>query len=117
MSYLFERMMVDCVIMDKISVPDGIGGSVREWHEGAPIRASIDKQTATQVTVGEKADYDVRYLITTNRNTLLEFHDIIKRVEDGALFQVLVPSTDKKTPTVATFAFAQAEAKRLEALP
>lgn len=114
MSYLFQQMMDDCVMMDKISVPDGIGGFVREWHEGAAFQASIEKQSANQTVVAEKADYDVRYLVTTDRNTLLDFHDVIKRVEDGAIFRIVVPSADKKTPRVATFAFAQAEAERWE---
>ena len=111
---LYERMMDDCVMMDKVSTPDGIGGFTRSWTEGAPLKASIEKQSANQITVAEQDDYGVRYLVTTNRNTLLDFHDVIKRVEDGAIFRIVVPSADKKTPQVATFSFAQAEAERWE---
>ena len=106
--------MDDCVMMDKTSIPDGIGGFTHSWAEGAPFKASIETRDGQEISIGEKADFTVRYLITTNRTTLLGFHDVLKRVEDGAVFRVVVPSTDKKTPKVATFAFAQAEAERWE---
>ena len=109
---LWQAMMDDCVMMDKTSVPDGIGGFVNDWQEGAAFKASIEKQSAQTVVIAEQDDYSVRYLITTNKSTLLDFHDVLKRTEDGAIFRIIAPSADKKTPGVASFQFAQAEAER-----
>ena len=111
---LYETMMDDCVMMDKVSLPDGIGGLTYEWREGAPFRAAIVKDNTMQAKVAEKEGVTEVYTVTVPKSVPLEFHDVIKRLEDGAIFRVTTNTTDSKTPKVATFRFGQVNAERWE---
>ena len=51
---LIESMMVDCVMMDRTTTPDGEGGFTREWVEGAPFKAAIVKNSSLNAKVAEK---------------------------------------------------------------
>lgn len=109
---LIDTMKEDCVLMDKHSVPDGIGGFTYEWTEGAQFSAAIVKDNTLQARVAEKEGVTETYTVTVNRDLPLDFHDVFKRVSDGQVFRVTSRITDSKTPKVASFAFGQVSAER-----
>lgn len=111
---LIESMMKDCVMVDKRSTPDGEGGFSYEWADGAPFRAAITKNNSLTARVAEKQGVSEVYTITFDRGIPLAFHDVFKRVSDGAIFRVTSNVTDSETPDVATFQFGQVNAERWE---
>lgn len=111
---LIDAFMEDCVMMDKASLPDGIGGFVHEWQEGAAFQAAIVKDNTLEARVAEKDGVTELYTVTVARNLPLEYHDVFKRRSDGAIFRVTSNITDSKTPKVASFAFGQVSAERWE---
>ena len=113
-NYLFERMMDDCVMMDKVSLPDGIGGITHEWRDGAPFRAAVVKDSTMQAKIAEKQGVTELYTVTVPKTVPMEFHDVFKRVADGAVFRVTSNVIDSQTPKVASFQFGQVSAERWE---
>lgn len=111
---LIDAFMQDFVMMDKISVPDGIGGFQYQWQEGAAFQGAIVKDTTLEARVAEKDGVTELYTLTFPKTLPLEFHDVIKRVEDGQIFRATSNATDSKTPKVASFQFAQVSAERWE---
>lgn len=111
---LIDAFMEECVMMDKASIPDGIGGFVHEWQEGAAFQAAIVKDNTLEARVAEKDGVTELYTVTVARNLPLEYHDVFKRRSDGAIFRVTSNVTDSKTPKVASFAFGQVSAERWE---
>ena len=111
---LIDAFMTDCVMMDKTSVSDGIGGFVHEWAEGAAFQAAVVKDNTMQAKVAEKEGVTEVYTVTFAKSLPMEFHDLFKRLEDGAIFRVTSNVTDSKTPKVATFQFGQVSAERWE---
>ncbi len=109
---LIDAFKHECVMMDKISTPDGIGGFVYEWTEGAHFEAAIVKNNTMQATIAEHEGVTELYTLTFAKNLPLEFHDVLKRVSDGAVFRVTSNPSDSSTPSVATFQFAQVSAER-----
>ena len=109
---LIESMMVDCVMMDKTSVPDGEGGFTYDWTEGAPFSAAIIKNNSLSARVAEKEGVTELYTVTVKRDVRLDFHDVFKRSKDGAIFRVTSNIDDSETPDVATFQFGQVSAER-----
>lgn len=109
---LIEEFKVDCVMMDKTSVSDGIGGFTHVWKEGAEFRAAITKDNTTEGRVAEKEGVTEVYTVTVDKTVRLEYHDVFKRVSDGAIFRVTSNITDSETPKVATFSFGQVSAER-----
>ena len=111
---LLDYMMDECVFMNKAKVPDGQGGFITEWTEGAPIMVAIVHDASTQAKIAEKEGVTSLYTLTTFRENELEFHDVIKRLSDNAIFRVTSNSHDKLSPKVSTLNMAQVSAERWE---
>lgn len=110
---LVEAMMVDCIMLDQKYIPDGQGGFLGSgWTEGAPFKASIEKNKTFEAILAEQEDDFTAYLVTVPRSVKLEYHDVFMRVKDGKVFRVTGDTVDGETPEVATFQFAQVTAER-----
>lgn len=100
---LIEESMDDVVLMDKVRVPDGEGGFITTWTEGAEFRASITFDTSLQARIVDKQGVTSLYTVTVGKNAILEYHDVLKRVRDGKVFRVTSDGDDKETPERASF--------------
>ena len=108
---LLQQAMTDVVAMEKTRVSDGEGGFIVEWVDGAVFKAAITFDTSMQSRIGEKQGVSSRYTITTNKNAKLEFHDVIRRLNDGKIFRITSDGDDKQTPDSASFQFLQVTAE------
>jgi len=109
---LYEYFMRDCVFVEKKHVPDGEGGLTTEWVPGTDtFRAAIIKDSSLQARVAEKEGVSSVYTVTTEKTVPLDFHDVIKRLDDGTIFRITTKSKDGDTPSVASFQFTQALAE------
>ena len=111
---LIDVFKSECVMMDKASVPDGIGGFTYTWTEGAAFDAAIVKDNTLEARVAEKDGVTEVYTVTVAKTLPLGYHDVFKRKSDGQIFRVTSNVTDSKTPATATFAFGQVTAERWE---
>lgn len=111
---LIDSFMTECVMMDRTTTPDGIGGITNTWTEGAAFKAAIVKDTTLAARTAEKEGVTEVYTVTVDKNLSLDFHDVFKRKSDGAIFRVTSNITDSKTPIVASFQFGQVNAERWE---
>lgn len=95
---LLEDAFEDCVILDKRTQKDGYGGVITAYTDGATIQAAIvfddSIQARTAVVQGVK---DV-YTVTTRRNVVLQYHDVIRRLKDGKVLRITTDGKDKETP-------------------
>lgn len=108
---LIDAFKESCVMMDKVSVPDGEGGFTTKWQEGAEFQAAIVKDSSLEARVAEKDGLTNVYTVTTSPNAALDYHDVFKRVRDGQCFRVTSNGDDKRTPSVASFQFEQVSAE------
>lgn len=92
-----------CVILDKRRVPDGEGGFVTEWAEGAEFMAAVTLSTTMEARAAEKQGVTSLYTVTTEKNAILQYHDVFKRRYDGKIFRVTSDGDDKQSPGRATF--------------
>lgn len=100
------------IIMNKAKVSDGEGGYTTEWTDGAEIQAAITLDSSTAARVAESEGVTNLYTVTTSKAVTLEFHDVIKRASDGAIFRITSDGTDKKTPNTATLDMRQVSAEK-----
>ena len=110
---LIDVMKTDVVMMDKVTTPDGMGGINRDWTEGARFKAAIVKNSTLEARVAEKQGVTEVYTVTVDKDIVLEYHDVFKRLSDGAIFRVTSNTADSETPTVASFQIAQVTAEWL----
>ena len=108
---LLQQAMTDVVAMEKTRVSDGEGGFIVDWADGAVFKAAITFDTSMQSRIGEKQGVSSRYTVTTHKNAKLEYHDVIRRLNDGKIFRITSDGDDKQTPDSASFQFLQVTAE------
>ena len=95
---LLENAMTSCVFLDKKKSPDGQGGYINTWTEGAEFQAAISFDTSIEARVAEKQGVTNLYTVSTQKATVLDYHDVFKRISDGKIFRVTSDGDDKATP-------------------
>lgn len=95
--------------------PDSSGGFDTTWETGGKLMAAIYRDTSTEARIAEAAGTVRAYTVTVRRDVHLKYHDVIKRLSDGAIFRITSDNGEKKTPLCAALDMAQstAEAWRL----
>lgn len=108
---LLSEAMEQCVMMDRKTEPDGYGGYISKYTEGATFQAAIVFDTSLEARVADKQGVSSLYTITTPRAMVLQYHDVFKRVGDGKVFRVTSDGDDKYTPKSATLDMRQVTAE------
>ena len=73
--------------------------------------AAITHDTTLQARVAESEGMKSTYTVTTEKNMVLDFHDVFRRMTDGQVFRVTSDGTDIVTPDRASFQFSQVSAE------
>lgn len=108
---LLDNAMTTCVMMDRTTAPDGAGGYIPAWKEGAEFKAAITYDTSIQARVGEVQGVKSLYTVITRKNMNLQGRDVFKRLEDNKIFRVTSDGDDNKTPPSARLDMRQVTAE------
>lgn len=108
---LLDEAMETCVMLDKTTVDDGLGGYDTVYAEGATFDAAIVFATSIEARRAEASGVSSLYTVTTGRALTLEYHDIFKRIRDGKIFRVTSDGDDVFTPQSATLDMRQVTAE------
>ena len=111
---LIESAMEPCVMMDKTTVSDGMGGIENVWVEGAPFDAYVRKESAPEIRVAEKDGAKEMFTLVVRTTVSLVYHDVFKRVRDGAVFRLTSNTKDGETLSKSTIPIARANCERWE---
>ena len=106
MKPLYMDFMEDFVFIDRTHQPDGQGGTVTAWVDGSPFRAALVQDSSSEVVAAQAAGAKAVYRVTADPSVSLEYHDVFRRVSDGAVFRVTSDSSGKRTPERASFQMA-----------
>lgn len=113
MSLLTEQMET-CVMLGKTTAPDGYGGYVSRYVDGAPFIAAITFDTSMEARVAERQGVTGMYTVTTGKEVILEYHDVFRRIDDEKIFRVTSDGDDKHTPASASLNMRQVTAEEWE---
>lgn len=96
---LMDAYSSECVLLTKTPVPDGMGGfTMSGWQESVHFDAAFEYESSPEVLVAEQQGVSRVYRIYVAKNVSLDFHDVFRRQEDGQIFRVTTPGTDRHTP-------------------
>lgn len=109
--------MEDCVMLDRSTAPDGYGGFIAVWQEGAPFQAAITFDSSMEARTAEQQGVTSLYTVTTGRAMSLQYHDYFKRNRDGKMFRVTSDGDDKFTPASTALDMRQVTAEEITSLP
>lgn len=87
-----------CVILQKTRIPDGQGGYVQAWKEGAVFYPSWEYMSAPEMTVAEQQGVSRVYRLYVDQALDLEHHEVFRRLKTGQVYRVTNPGTDRYTP-------------------
>lgn len=108
---LLDEYTTHFKLMVQTSVPDGEGGYTTSLVEGEAFNAAITFDSSTQGRTAEHAGVTALYTVTTVKEIVLEFHDVIKRVKDGKIFRITSNGDDNATPASAGINMRQVSAE------
>ena len=108
---LLDDFKSTCAFTEKTRNPDGEGGFLTEWREGAKFTAAITFDTSIEARTAEKQGVTSVYTVTVPRSMNLEYHDVFKRLYDGKVFRVTSDGDDKYTPANASLDMRQVTAE------
>ena len=98
MSTLMDEYSVECTLFTRRIVDDPVGGYVPKWEDGVTFDAAWEFESAPEVTVAEQEGVSRVYRIYVKKSLMLEFHDYFRRNDNGQIYRVTNPGTDRHTP-------------------
>ena len=111
---LLTQMMDECLILNKVRTNDGEGGYETAWTEGASFKAAIAKNTSTEQQIAEKEGISEAYTVVVDDTFFLDYHDVFRRLRDGAIFRVTSRTPDSTAHPASTIRIAKVTAERWE---
>lgn len=108
---LLSAAYEQCTIINRAIVPDGQGGVITTWTDGASIYAAIVEDSSIEARIGAAQGVTSVYTITTSRALNLQYHEVLRRESDGKIFRVTSDGDDKKTPKPAKLDMRQVTAE------
>ena len=109
---LLTQMMDDCRIMNRMRTDDDYGGYTEAWTEGAKFKAAIAKDSSPEQLVAEKQGVAEAFTVVVSDTFSLDYHEVFKRVKDGAIFRVTSRTTDSTAHPASTVRIAKVTAER-----
>lgn len=98
---LLDATKEKCVMMDRTTSPDGYGGIVSRWVDGAEFDASISFDDSIEGVKAQAAGATELYTVLTSKAINLQYHDVFRRKSDGKILRVTTDGDDNKTPKTA----------------
>lgn len=112
---LLEEAMTKCIMLEKTTESDGMGGSVDTYTDGQEFYAAIVVKTGNMSDNALSKREHCVYTVTTRKNTDLNFYDIFKRLSDNKTFRVIPQSVEEyKTPNSAWLNMKNVDAEEWE---
>ena len=96
---LLDEYTIRCVLLTRTITDDPVGGYKTAWVDGVGFDAAWEYQSAPEITVAEQEGVARTYRIYVDKTLTLDFHDAFRRTDDGQVYRVTNPGTDRKTPT------------------
>ena len=114
LSNLLYQIMTPCKIMNHVRTDDPLGGYTEAWTEGATFDASITKNGSVEAIIAEQQGVREIFSVVTKKTFMLNYHDVIKRVSDGATFRITSNAKDLEAHPASTIQIAMVTAERWE---
>ena len=100
---LLTDFAVPCVLMEKKRVPDGAGGYITEWTEGAEFENYQYLDTSMEARRAQQEGVKSLYSALVQRDFPLDYGDAFKGKNTGLTYRVTSNPDEKKAPQSSTF--------------
>ena len=101
-----------CVLLEKTRTPDGEGGYIVEWTDGAAFTNYQALDTSMEARRAEKEGVTSLYSALVNKNVPVEYNDYFRDTTTGETYRVTSNPEEKQAPKSASFALKYFTAER-----
>lgn len=101
-SNMLDEFAKEYTIVNRLTVPDGLGGTTTEWVDGAVIEMAESFDNSVEMKIAEKQGVTAVYSFLAKNNVILPYHTVLRRNEDGVTLRITSQTEDKKTPESST---------------
>lgn len=98
---MLEDYQINLIKIDKVSIPDGMGGFENGYKEGALFKGVLNVDTSAEMKIAEKQGVTSKYDLMVNKNIPLDYNDIFRRKSDGKNFRITSNRGDGESPEIA----------------
>ena len=114
MKNLISEMMEECCFLNHVRTDDDYGGYTDAWTDGATFSAAIAKNASPEQQIAEKEGISEAFTVVTDEHTILDYHDVFKRLSDNSIFRVTSRTLDSTAHPRSTVRIAKVTAERWE---
>lgn len=111
---LLDEFRSACRVLNKVRESDGMGGYRVTWQEGVEFSAAFEYMGSAETIIAEKQGTARTYRIYVPRSLSLDYHDVFRRISDGAVFRVTNVGVDRQTPSTTALDLRLIECERWE---
>ena len=101
-----------CVLMEKQRVPDGAGGYMVQWTEGAEFTNYQALDTSMEARIAEKQGVTSLYSALVDSDFPIEYNDVVTATEPGQTYRVPSNPEEKVAPKSSTLPLKYFTAER-----
>ena len=113
---LLDDFARPCVLLEKSRTPDGAGGYITTWTDGAEFYNYQSLDTSMEARRAEKEGVTSVYSVLVQKAVPIDYNDFFRDETTGETYRVTSEPKDKKTPKSASFALKYFTAEK-KALP
>ena len=95
---LLDEYCEEYVVLNKLTVNDGYGGYKTVWQEGASFKGALAVASDNEVTVAQAMGEKVSHTMLIDKELVLDYHTVVKRVCDDKIFRVTSTGAEMYTP-------------------
>lgn len=100
---LLTEAMDECVLLNKVTSPDGYGGTISTYVDSSVVfNSAVSFDTSIEARRAEAEGVKSLYTVITGKEITLEYHDVFRRIRDGKIFRVTSDGDDSYTPPSAS---------------
>ena len=88
----------DYVIMNYSLEPDGYGGTIPTWTQGAVFEATVTLDDSVQMKVAQASGVKGIYRVVASKSVNLPWHTVFRNVETGKTYRV-TSKDENSTPS------------------
>lgn len=111
---LLDDFAHTCVLMEKKRVPDGAGGWLTEWTEGAEFTNYQSLDSSLEARVAEKEGVTSLYSALVDKDFPIEYNDVFRDTATGQTYRVTSNPEEKIAPKSSTLPLKYFTAEKWE---
>lgn len=100
-------------ILDRVSMPDPMGGILYGYQEGARFHGKAVMDNSADMRIAQQQGAKTVYTLVVDKKIVLSRSQYVRRVEDGLDFEIKTDTRDMTTPAMAENQFSQATMERV----